>query len=110
MLVVFHPLVAHAKRQGAQRPRFRQVLGDPGAVRAQGTCEILDQGHEEPLPDLTGRPLEDHAESCLILAPLRHHRMWRAAWSHDIMTRNRSRADWLVHRTQGTVVPLEPPG
>lgn len=67
--VVLHPLIAQAKGQRPQRPLLWQVLGDPGPMGAQRSTQILDEGREESLPGLAGRPLQDHAQRRLLVPP-----------------------------------------
>jgi hypothetical protein len=68
VLVVLDPLAPQPEGEGAESPLGRHDLGDPGASRPQGPSEVLHQRHEEALPRLAGRTLEDDLQGGLDLS------------------------------------------
>jgi hypothetical protein len=109
VLEVLDPLAAEPERERPQPARLRQVLGDPGAVRAEHAREALDQGPEESVTRVGGGTLDDRAQRGALVDALEG---WRGIVHGG---RARSAGRWGVYylgqpaKWRQRRVPLPPP-
>ncbi len=71
VLVILDPIAAQPESERAQAACLREVLRHPRAVGPQGASQVLDEGHEEALAGLAGRPLENHPQRGVPVAMVR---------------------------------------
>ena len=86
-LVVLDPMAVHPERERAERPLFRKVFRDPGAMGVQDLGEVLHERGKKPFACLHGRALKDGAQGRVSFEAQQRQRSVSGAVWHSYLRR-----------------------